>query len=324
MPVNVNADIRFVSKLVDILKRYFGPRFLRENAEAEAVALIARAKAAGQVRLIEARAGIEEEKLKLVGAHEVRQLKRNLEALEPEIDEASLIPVLWEETVEISVARDQARPFEYVEQRRLNNIKQVTGEALKALPPNTDVSDEPVDPDWYARYFDAVKDVSQEHMRKWWGRILAGEVVQPGSFSLRTLEVLRNMTTSEAKLFEQYCACATSEGIVLAEEGLPQPAYPDILQLHECGLVSTGSGFMFPLGPENQLWLSYQSRRIKVQDGPKRPMMVNTYLATTAGRDLQRLCGVIGGDDVSRKVELHLTGKGLKVEVHPRETTSSP
>ena len=42
-------------------------------------------------------------------------------------------------------------------------------------------------------------------MRVLWGKILAGEVRKPNSFSLRTLETLRNMSTDDAKLFSKLC-----------------------------------------------------------------------------------------------------------------------
>ena len=41
------------------------------------------------------------------------------------------------------------------------------------------------------RFFDAVGNVSNEELQKLWGKVLAGEMQQPGSCSLRTMEVIR-------------------------------------------------------------------------------------------------------------------------------------
>ena len=38
-------------------------------------------------------------------------------------------------------------------------------------------------------------------MREIWGRVLAGEVKRPKSYSLRTMEILRNLAKEEAALF---------------------------------------------------------------------------------------------------------------------------
>ena len=52
-------------------------------------------------------------------------------------------------------------------------------------------------------FFDNAKDVSDEKMQKLWAKLLAGEVERPGRASLRTLDILRNMTQKEAELFER-------------------------------------------------------------------------------------------------------------------------
>jgi hypothetical protein len=57
--------------------------------------------------------------------------------------------------------------------------------------------------DWFLRFFDAAGNISNENMQLLWARILAGEVQNPGAFSLRTIETLRNMTQSEALLLHQ-------------------------------------------------------------------------------------------------------------------------
>jgi uncharacterized repeat protein (TIGR03899 family) len=94
----------------------------------------------------------------------------------------------------------------YQEVKRQKNLGQVVDAARAALPEG--VSEAPVDPDWTNRFFATAQDVSNEQMQQVWGRLLAGEVARPGSFSLRTLDCLRNMTSSEAKLFSEVCEFA--------------------------------------------------------------------------------------------------------------------
>ena len=83
--------------------------------------------------------------------------------------------------------------------KRIANMQSIVGQAIDQMPEQ--VPDTPVDHDWTARFFDNAKDVSDEEMQKLWAKLLAGEVECPGSVSLRTLDILREMTQKEAELF---------------------------------------------------------------------------------------------------------------------------
>ena len=52
--------------------------------------------------------------------------------------------------------------------------------------------------DWFIRYYEASGNISDEEMQLLWAEILAGEIEKPSSYSLRTLDVLRNMSKEEA------------------------------------------------------------------------------------------------------------------------------
>uniref|UniRef100_UPI003F4C6ED9 DUF2806 domain-containing protein n=1 Tax=Brachyspira catarrhinii TaxID=2528966 RepID=UPI003F4C6ED9 len=84
---------------------------------------------------------------------------------------------------------------------RTSNIQNVISKTYDILKDEEDVSDKPVDKDWFTRYFNIVQDISNEDIQDLWAKLLAGEIKQPGSFSYRTLETLKNMTTDEAELF---------------------------------------------------------------------------------------------------------------------------
>ena len=55
-----------------------------------------------------------------------------------------------------------------------------------------------VDDDWLFRWRDSASTVSAEELQTLWGRVLAREIKSPGSFSLRTLEFLKNLSREEA------------------------------------------------------------------------------------------------------------------------------
>lgn len=136
------------------------------------------------------------------------------------------------------------------------NIEKVLEVTAKELPSAETVSDEPVDDDWITRFFNIVKDISNEEMQLVWGKILAGEIQQPERFSLRTLDVLRNVSKTEAMCFQKLCNCAIQFGediiipnnlSLLKSKGI---SYTDLVDLSEAGLLNlkelTTAGTEFP------------------------------------------------------------------------------
>lgn len=133
-----------------------------------------------------------------------RAIRKEAEAkaFEIEIIERAKSKALAEgkEIEAITIERIQDRLI-HKELRRQENIDNVTQIASQQLSQEETVSEEPVDEDWTTRFFNIVEDVSDEEMQQLWGRILAGEVKQPKSYSLRTLELLRNLSKREAEVF---------------------------------------------------------------------------------------------------------------------------
>lgn len=89
------------------------------------------------------------------------------------------------------------------ELRRQDNIERITKKALDALP--NSVSKDPVDEDWISRFFEHCQDVGNEEMQSLWAKLLAGEVAKPGTFSLRTLRIIRDLARDDALLFTNFC-----------------------------------------------------------------------------------------------------------------------
>jgi hypothetical protein len=63
----------------------------------------------------------------------------------------------------------------------------------------TDPSDDSIEDDWLYRWRDYARNTNSEKLQILWGNILAGEVKQPGAFSLRTLDFIKNLSQSEAR-----------------------------------------------------------------------------------------------------------------------------
>lgn len=133
---------------------------------------------------------------------------------------------------------------ELTKQQNIDNIVYNAREELKNIK---NVSEEPVDKDWVFRFFNSVENISNEDLQKIWGRILAGEIKTPNSYSYRALEVLKNMTPKEIEVFQKFISiCVTDEYYyfissnqeILKKYNLD---FADLLLLEECGLLSVQS-----------------------------------------------------------------------------------
>lgn len=127
--------------------------------------------------------------------------------------------------------------------RKQQNIEQVIHFAKNELEQEEGVSSEKVDPDWTTRFMNSVEDVGNEEMQKLWGKILAGEVKKPRSFSLRTLECVKNLSQQEAQLFHRILPYLIRVGNdvflprnnkLLEDFGID---FGDILKLEDCGFI---------------------------------------------------------------------------------------
>ncbi|GGA00862.1 DUF2806 domain-containing protein [Dyella caseinilytica] len=92
---------------------------------------------------------------------------------------------------------------DYRERKRQNNVESITSVAAADLFDQTEVPDQRPDEDWINRFFSAAEDVSSEQMQELWGRILSGEIKKPGSYSLKTLDFVKNLTKEDATTLEK-------------------------------------------------------------------------------------------------------------------------
>lgn len=152
------------------------------------------------------------------------------------------------------------------------NQETVITHAAVELSEEEEISDEPVEPDWLTRFFRTVRDISSEEMQLIWGKILAGEVKEPGRFSPRTLDFLATLTKGEALIFQRVCAFnwqAYGKPTPIIPEfntgnyGLDVPSYSELQHLENIGLIvfSTASGFSYGT---KEISLSYAGSIITV------------------------------------------------------------
>ena len=98
--------------------------------------------------------------------------------------------------------------------------------------------------DWLIRFYEAVGNISDESMQDIWAKILAGEIDSPLSYSLKTIDILRNMRRCDAELFINICKhsfdCNDGELFLPNYNGYMESVgitYSDVMKLSEMGLI---------------------------------------------------------------------------------------
>ena len=190
---------------------------------------------------------------------------------------------------------DIAQSFEFQGRKRLTNVRSVLEAAADELG-DKEVSDHEPDPDWTARFFDCVQDVSSEDMQKIWAKILAGEVESSGRTSLRTLDILRNMTKRDAEMFSDLCPFIMGEGFMfydLSVKDFGPLSLRNLLHLADCNLVNFERNLKViqQWREAHYLILDYQNSVLMVTSNsrPSGPLGIPAFRLTTSGVELGSL-----------------------------------
>lgn len=178
--------------------------------------------------------------------------------------------------------------------RQEANLENVLDVAANEISQMELVSDKPVDEDWLIRLFCIAKSVSSEDMQFVWGKILAGEILEPGTFSLRTLETIRNMCKSEAEDFQKIAPLVlkagnsrflTTNSTILDKYGA---TFEVLSALDECGLIdANGFAYRTYRNEQSHKYFFFNDEIILLPsgDGPYK-VDINTYFLTKAGKEL--------------------------------------
>jgi hypothetical protein len=199
-------------KLLEVLENGIGavgrPLMLIVNEHAQGRAKLVREGYAHRLRLLKSKHRIEVEAATLALPPRDAIRDGEIEVVFGEIEPAELLAAH-------ATATEQ-------ELKRRANILTIAAEAADNMP--GEVSDQPVEPDWTARFFTSAQDVSAEDLQRLWGKLLASEITAPGTVPVRTLELLRNLSPAESALFQKFATfCSQScQYIRIAQGGLTQ------------------------------------------------------------------------------------------------------
>lgn len=179
------------------------------------------------------------------------------------------------------------------------NIAKKADEEFKKLPNSKVHYENGRNFDWYMRFYDAVGTVSDEEMQTLWAKVLAGEINEPGTFSLRSIDCLRNLRKEDALLFSRaYQACIILKGSIFIpryDEYLSEYSFSlnDILKLDELGLLRCDALLSITYESINDSPIEIESQNyvviIEEIKSFDKKLYVFAYPMTTIGKEMSLL-----------------------------------
>ncbi len=195
--------------------------------------------------------------------------------------------------------------------RKQQNIENIMQKTLSYCA-NAEIGQK-TDHDWFSRYIALSEEVSNPTMQDLWAKILAGELIKPGSFSFKSLQVFRDMSIYDAKLLAKACSLAVKDpnkkGIRIISGAYQQPGlfnffskqrqqfcnlshhglnYADLLALAESHLIYLQESESSMMGKGEHLNFNYNGLALKLTT-EKANVSIQFYKFTPLGAELAHL-----------------------------------
>lgn len=185
--------------------------------------------------------------------------------------------------------------------------------------------DRTVDDDWLHRWRYSAGRVSAEQLQILWGRVLAGEIKSPGTFSLRTLEFIKNLSLEEARRIAKVAPFVIGNDYIssdnqklLEDKGL---IFGFLLQLQDLGIISDAAltmsitmGSSQP-GEFKRALISYNRVLLATHKDEKKELRLDCYRLTALGKQVLKLGSFTPNEIYLRSVGETIKRQGFKVSL---------
>lgn len=128
--------------------------------------------------------------------------------------------------------------------KTLENISKIVDRSVGALSEGDSsvVKDGDLDEEWLDRFRLYAKEVTSETMQGLWGRVLAGEILNPSSFSLSTLRFFSEVDKHIAEMFQNSAKTVFIGQFIPKSPSLTGQLLLDFGSLEDAGLVRDVGG----------------------------------------------------------------------------------
>ncbi len=195
--------------------------------------------------------------------------------------------------------------------KRQENIETIMAMAMGFCPDVT--GRHQPDSDWIERFISLCEDTANTSMQKLWAKILAGETVSPGTFSIKSLQTLKHMTQREADALQRCTSlCGFNEkdnsnlillgfykkpslfdllrkgNKVSLNLGKTPVSFPDILTLMDINLLYRKEIESAVLKAGQEFNLSFMHQRLTLK-AKSNDLVLSYYKFTQTGDELRKL-----------------------------------
>lgn len=142
-------------------------------------------------------------------------------------------------------ANQRVHNEEILRQKNIEDV--INGAAERLAQEEGGIQTHPVNEDWLRQFKNNVQDISEEEMKLIWSKVLAGEIKQPKSYSIRTLHLLGKLSKEDADVITRiapFTLCDSSGRRMIIHSKDDDDDYfkfEDLLFLNELGLIETSS-----------------------------------------------------------------------------------
>lgn len=224
-------------------------------------------------------------------AYQIKVLKNELTGENNEL-------IITDEDFEIIVTGNsiESRAIETMvrqEVKKQINLDSIINKAIEFIKDKPHIAEESVDTDWMTRFINISQNISNEEMQNLWAQVLSNEVSQPKSYSLRTLETLRSMSSSEAKLFTSFTNLIfklQDSTIAINDENYLKSnniSLDDLILLKELNLINTDLGY--EIEKNAKVTLEYGDEALVIDNKTSSDIQFNIINLSIIGKEIHSL-----------------------------------
>ncbi|PIF74402.1 uncharacterized protein DUF2806 [Variovorax sp. 54] len=212
---------------------------------------------------------------------------------------------------------------------------------IKRDPPPADQAISDITDDWLNAFEQEAVNMSSEQMQKLFGKILAGEIRRPTTYSIRTVKLMAQLDNRAAELFRNLCSSALTlqlgpdvqDSRVVAVAGSAASnglqkyglSFSDLNILFEYGLIindyNSYMPYQFAIVEENKIRLPFRYMNShfglkpmkEMSQEQKQAFRLNGVALSRAGMELINIVDIEENLNYTAALREHMTAQGFEI-----------
>jgi hypothetical protein len=198
-------------------------------------------------------------------------------------------------------------------------------ETMKALPPpeaaaagtSAQDHDEEIDEDWMNQFVRYAEDASSERLQQVWGRVLAGEIRKPGSFSRHTLRFIAELDKETAENCELLARHVVGKWLLKSDRWNEGKLFLVSVDLQRLGIIEGvgigGPQQNFTVDVNGNAAIAGKAWGLLVRGTPGTKLSFPVFMLTRMGQEVMSLLNVADEAASLREIEGKIEKSGLQL-----------